>query len=560
MSTAGQNEQIPQAILINTPWEEAAAFLEQAAKLGKLTPELAYMLGICYKRDGKLGEARAAFRKIIPPDTNVLLQLGLLSFAENQFAQAAEEFQQSLQKDENSYAACYNLLLCRLQLGQLPECQELLPKVIALAPSEEDKRLLILLEELLNQQPAHGSPSAVSAQDISLANNGETVQAPSLLATITPEEEQQLLLLLQGIDNPELLYPLLQNLVSCRPESTVIQRTYLELGLLQAKQFADRYHWQDAEKLLSSITRLAESPALASDPGTASLRVALLNLKGVCACVLQEFDRAGQYFSSALRLASNKTWLNQNLAITCELMGKLDQAEIYWNRYFDLLDSRTPVPPIPNYLDSLAFAGLCRLGELYSKHDRLNNAINFFQRAHLKRPRDVETLEKLFQFYVQSRRNEDARRMLRKLRELRPNEPQFELYELDLVEVRGMEDLDRILAEIKRIVSRHPGDMRVEDRALHTVANCIPLISRKSDQLSDQLANIVEQVRRLPNYQINWPVVHDEMRFLRLEFQKLRKLCNKALAVVSSEEHRRMIRDLNHHIDSKIDICVSMGG
>src|SRR5262249_32630728 len=125
---------------------------------------------------------------------------------------------------------------------------------------------------------------------------------------------------------------------------------------------------------------------------------------------------------------------------------------------------------------------------------------------------------------------------------------------------RTLEDLDRMLADIKRILARHPGDMRVEDRAVGMVANCVPLIGRKCDQLSQQLGHIAEQVRRLPNYQINWPVVHDEMHFLRHEFQKLRRLSNKCLALVTVEEQRRMIRDLNAHIDSKIEICISMGG
>ena len=71
---------------------------------------------------------------------------------------------------------------------------------------------------------------------------------------------------------------------------------------------------------------------------------------------------------------------------------------------------------------------------------------------------------------------------------------------------------------------------------------------------------IAEQVRRLPNYQIDWPVVHDEMHFLRHEFQKLRRLANKCLALVTSEEHRRVIRDLNAHIDREIDVCISLGG
>jgi tetratricopeptide (TPR) repeat protein len=312
--------------------------------------------------------------------------------------------------------------------------------------------------------------------------------------------------------------------------------------------------------VLTPLARIAESLPVGRDPEMEKVRVAVLNLHGVCACMVQDFDRAIRTFTAALKTASNKAWLYQNLALVYEFKGRSDQAETHWNRYFDLLDGRTPAPPIPNYLELLAFAGLCRLAEMYSKQERIGSAVTFLQRAHRLRPRDTETLEKLFQLYHQSRRPEDARRVLQRLREIRPNDPQFEMYELDLVEIRSMDDVDRILGEIKRILGRHPGDHRVEDRALHTVINLAPLIGRKCEQLSEQLAHIANQVRSLPNYQINWPVVHDEMRFLRFEFQKMRKLCTKCVALINHEEQRRVLRDLMAQIDNKINICVSMGG
>ena len=44
------------------------------------------------------------------------------------------------------------------------------------------------------------------------------------------------------------------------------------------------------------------------------------------------------------------------------------------------------------------------------------------------------------------------------------------------------------------------------------------------------------------------------------EFLKLRRITNKCLQLVTSEEHRRIIRELSDHIDRKIDLCHSMGG
>ena len=49
------------------------------------------------------------------------------------------------------------------------------------------------------------------------------------------------------------------------------------------------------------------------------------------------------------------------------------------------------------------------------------------------------------------------------------------------------------------------------------------------------------------------------MRELEEEFQKLRRITNKCLPLVSSDEHRQVIRDLTQHIDRKIDVCQSMG-
>ena len=77
--------------------EAAARLLEQALQAGRADPEVAYLLALAYKRQGKTAEARAAFRKIANPDGNVVLQLGLLSFAEKQFAQAEQEFARARQ-------------------------------------------------------------------------------------------------------------------------------------------------------------------------------------------------------------------------------------------------------------------------------------------------------------------------------------------------------------------------------------------------------------------------------------------------------------------------------
>src|SRR5262249_49074145 len=210
--------------------------------------------------------------------------------------------------------------------------------------------------------------------------------------------------------------------------------------------------------------------------------------------------------------------------------------------------------------DVLHDEGLNPRADAYQRKDRWNSALPYLQRAHRLRPQDTETLERLFHLYNQVKRPEDARRTLRRLRELRPDEPQFELYELDLREGRTLEDIDRMLGGNRRTLSKFPNDMRVEERAVNMVGNVIPLMGRMCDQLTEQLSKIVDQVRRLPNYQINWPAVRDVMRDLHDEFLKLRRITNKCLGLVTSEEHRRIIRELCQHIDRKNELCKPMGG
>lgn len=556
-TSAVEMDTVPVAVPVPAHLEDAARLLEQAIKAGCQDTEAAYMLGLCYKRLGKIPEARAAFRKIARPDANVLLQMGLLSLQEEQYAQAEQEFAQSFAADPQSYEVCYNLLLARLALGQLEQCVAMLPPLLALAPDDDERRFFNLLEPLLRLglSAQAGAPPPVPRRD----SNGALLHE-NVLPGLTAGEEQRLLQFVRGLGKFEVVFPLLRTLATGCPHSPVIQEAYVEAALVQARKLADRCDWEEVERLLAPLSRSVTDGQPGPRASSRAYQVALLNLLGTCECMLQDFDRGARYFGAALKLAPNDAWLHQNLALAYELQGRLDQADSHWNRYFDLLDKRVPVPDLANYLEVLAYEGLNRLADVYTKKERWANALPYLQRAHRMRPHEPEMLERLFHLYNQVKRPEDARRTLRRLRELRPEDPQFELYELDLREVRTLEDIDRMLADIRRTLNRHPNDMRVEERAVNMVGNVIPLMGRMCDQLTDQLGKIVDQVRRLPNYQINWPAVRDVMRDLHDEFQKLRRITNKCLGLVTNEEHRRIIRELSEHIDRKIELCQSMGG
>jgi tetratricopeptide (TPR) repeat protein len=527
----------------STRYEAAAQLLERAVQAGCQDANVLYMLAMAHKRQGKLYDARNALRKIAQPDANVILQMGLLSLEENQLAQAEEELTRAWQMDPQSYEICYNLLLTRLTLGKIEECLALIPKAIKLVLDrdpdgrDEEQRFLLILQELL--------------QACSKKDNGAP-QSVHLLTGLTAADEQRLLKVLRSLGQLDTVHTLLKTLTEARPRSAAIREAYLEAALVKAKVLIDRCAWTDAELLLRPLAREKND--------NRATKLVLLNLLGCCACMTQDFDSAITHFLAAIKLAPNDPRLHQNLALTYELKGELPQGDSYWNRFFDLLDERVPVPPdIPHYLGHLAYESLGRLAARYSEKEKWASALNYVQRAAHLRPNDPDTLERLFQLYNQAKRPQDARRTLDKLRQLRPGEPQYEMYELDLIEVKGLSDIEKLLAEIDRILKRYPNDVRVEERAVNMVGNVVPLMGTLCEQLTDQMSKVINQVRNLPNYQINWSAVREVMRDLLREFQKLRRITGKCLPLVTSDEHRRIIRDLGDHIDKKMEACRSMG-
>ena len=523
-------------------YAEAAQLLEKAVQAGCQDPNVLYMLALAHKRQGKTQEARNALRKIAKPDANVLLQLGLLSLREGQLAQAEEEFARAWDMDPSSYEACYNLLLTRLTLGKVDECLKLIPQALELldrkggSDAAEEKHFLQVLQALLRVCRKEG---------------GDAPFDP-VLNDLTHGDEGRLLHVIRGLGQLDTVVGLLRALSEARPRSAAVREAYLEAMLVKGKELVDRGAWTEAELLLRPLAR--------ERGANRATQVALLNLLGVCACLTQDFDGAVRSFTAALKLAPDDPRLHQNLALTYEFQGQLSQADPHWNRFFDLLGEQVPAPPdMPRYTEVLTYEALNRLAGRYSEKEKWSSALGYAQRAQQLRPNDPETLERLFHLYHQAKRPADARRTLDQLRRIKPGEPQYDLFELDLIDVKGLNDIERLLGEIDRVLKRYPGDPRVEERAVGMVGNVIPLMGQLCDQLTDQMSKVIDQVRHLPNYQINWSAVREVMRDLLREFQKLRRITGKCLPLVSSEEHRRIVRDLADHIDKKMEACRSMG-
>jgi tetratricopeptide (TPR) repeat protein len=545
MSTAELVEAIPVEVIDLRPFEEAARLLEQAQRASPQDANVHYMLALAYKRQAKWNEARTALRKITPPDADVMLQMGLISLEEGQLAQAEQEFAKAWEMAPDFHEACYNLLLTRLTVDRLDACLEMLPRVQALTPAAADRRFLVLLQALLS--------CGVTVAKAGNRSAAFDVPADATLLDMSAAEEQRLVQLLRSLGQLDTAHNLLRILAGSRPNSAPLQEAYIEVVLVKARALLDRGLWGEAERLLT--------PLAGQRGASRSTQAALLNLLGCCACLNQEHEEGLRHFTAAARLSGNDARIQQNLALANEFLAQPSDAEPHWNRFFDLIDSRLPGPrEIPNYSETLTYEGLMRLASTYTEKEKWQTALGYVQRAQKVRPKDPDVLERLFHLYNQLKRKDEAKRMLRTLREMHPGEPQYELYELDLIDVKNLSDIDRMLTEIDRIRQRHPGDARVEGRAINMVNNVIPLMGNLCNQLTDQLSKVIDQVRYLPNYQINWSAVHDVMRDLLREFQKLRRITNKCLPLINDEEHRKVIRDLADHIDRKIEVCQSMTG
>jgi tetratricopeptide (TPR) repeat protein len=533
---------VEEALLADGPsprFARAAELLEKAVSAGSRDAFVLYMLAIAYKRQGKIAEAHTALRKIDRPDAPAVLQMALLSLEDNQLVRAEEELARARELDPASYEICYNLLLTRLTLGQIGPAAELVLTAIELANKRgltTEKRFLYVLHGLLRNAEVDGDP-----------------RFDPILAELTAEDEKRLLSIARDLGHLDAAIGLLKTLWIARPSSAAIREAYLEVVLIKAKELMDRCAWTESELLLRPLAK--------ENIGPRAHRVALLNLLGCCACLTQDFAGAGRHFNDALKLSANEARLHQNLALTFELQDDATRADPHWNRYIDLLDVNTPGPAdIPDYASALAYQSLKRLADRYREKEKWTLALGYLQRARGLRPDDPEVLEQLFQVFTQAKKPQDARKALERLRELRPKDPQLDLYELDLTEVKSLSDIERLLMDIDRILKRYPGDVRVEERAISMVGNVIPLMGSLCDQLTDQMSKVVDQVRHLPNYQINWSAVREVMRDLDKEFRKLRRITGKCLPLVKNDEHRRTVRDLADHIDKKMEACRSMMG
>jgi tetratricopeptide (TPR) repeat protein len=284
------------------------------------------------------------------------------------------------------------------------------------------------------------------------------------------------------------------------------------------------------------------------------VRAGLFNLLGCCAFLNQNFEAAMQYFRAALKLAGEDARLHQNAALACELQGLTEQADDHWDHFHQAIDGRLPTAPgRPDYLDRLRYEALHRLAAAAYDREDWERALTFYQRAARLRPEDPDLLERLFHLYTQVRRPEEAGRTLRRLRQVRSNDPLLELYELDLGALKSLDDAERLLADIDRVLKKYPDDPRLEERAGGMVATVVAYLDRLGQQAATQLDKSAARVRRLTNYRANWPEMYDFLRDLNTRLGRLKRVTARCLLLVATDAQRRRLRALRQQIDRDVE-------
>ncbi|MFN4260935.1 MAG: tetratricopeptide repeat protein [Gemmataceae bacterium] len=518
----------PVARPVAPPLAAAVRALEEALQAGYADPSAYYLLALARKRQGNTKEARQALRRITPPDAHVWLQLGLLSLLDKQLTQAEQEFACALKLQPDHAAACKNLVLTRLSLGWLEETAPLATRAAELAEGEAEQRLFVWLAALLRGTAAR--------------------TVPPELRELTPDDEQLLLSWLRRLGNVDALAALLRAWHAARPDSPPIQEAYRDVMLSWGMSLLNRGEWGQAQRLLTPLVHAAGT--------NRAWRTALLNLLGCCCCLNQDWTEGIQYLSAALQLAPNDPCILQNLALAHEWHGDLARAEPYWNRYFQLLaDLPSPSQPA-DYRERLAARSLCRLSQVCSDRNHWGKAVTYLERACQLRPRDPALLEQLFHLYQQTHQPGNARRTLARLKQLRPDDPQYELLELDFGETPELAHVEQFVATISRYYDQQPHNPRTGDRIMDMIAKVLPTLGTLSNQWTGQLNGIIDQVRRLPNEQINWPAVRRLVQELCQEFQRLRRLSGRCLGMIAYHSpQRRRLHELCEHLDRTIAYC-----
>jgi Flp pilus assembly protein TadD len=432
--------------------------------------------------------------------------------------QAEEVLVQVLQLEPGNLTAGLNLFWTRLTLGQVTPALEILPSILELVTASEQRRLLQQLQVLLK-----GGSGVIPA-----------------LIDLTAEEEQRLIKVLFSLGRLETTVPLLCQLGAARSQSPSAREAQT-LGMLRlGKQRFDRGDWLGAERWLSPLAK-------------AQPKAAVRNLLGCIACMMQDFASGILHLQEALRLAGDDPRVHQNLALAFAWQGDPTEADLCWGRYLGTMEAKLPRPPgFIDYREQLRFQLLKYLGNQKYDVEKWPEALTYLEEAQKLQPDNLDLSERLFLLYVQAGQRADARRLLTEMQTLKPKHPTFEMYELDLIEVRSGEDLETLVETLHHVVEQLIHDPSVQDKA---VVRVWPMLQNRSDQLTKVMREIREDLRQLPDDSRAWYEALRDLRSVKRDLRRLRQVTRYGASLQVSEATRRKLDGLTSELERKIDYC-----
>jgi tetratricopeptide (TPR) repeat protein len=477
----------------------------------------ALVIARIHRRKCRLAEARDALRRVSPPSPGVMLQMAAIALQDQQLGQAEELLGRVLHADPGNAAARFNLIWTRLSLGNVSGALELLPPLLSTAP-QEWQRTLTQLHTLLQ--------------------GGSTLNIA--FADMTQEEERRLLESLLNVGKLEAVVPLLCQFAAARPQSREAREAQT-LGMLRlGKQSFDRGDWISAERWLAPLAKARPSAVVR-------------NLLGLNACLTQDFAGGILHLQEAQRLAGDDPRLHQNLALAFALQGDFDEAGLCWGRYLGMMDKRLPRPPgYIDYHEKLRYQVLRFLGNQQYDRERWPEALSFLEEAHSFQPELTDLAERVFLLQIQVGKRTEARRTLNHLHQLKPKHSTYQLYELDLVDVRASADLEKLLDALSRVVEQMMDDPSVQDKAVQRV---MPALQHRADYLTRVMREIREDLRKLYEDSPGWYDALRDLRSVKRDLRRLRQVVRYCAALQVVDATRRKLDTLTEDLDRKIEYC-----
>jgi len=231
----------------------------------------------------------------------------------------------------------------------------------------------------------------------------------------------------------------------------------------------------------------------------------------------------------------------------------MPEASLCWGRYLGTMSRNLPRPPgFFDYFDQLRFQTLRYLGNQEYERERWNESLAYIEEAHEFRPDNIDLTERLFLLQIQAGRRSDARKTLADLKALKPKHPPFEMYELDLIDIRSAHDVEVLLDTFGRLIDTLPNDPATQEKA---VVRVTPLLQQRADDLTKQMRDIREDLRRLFEDSPGWWDALRDLRGVKRDLKRLRQITRYCASLPVGEQHRRRLDDLTTELERKIDYC-----